>query len=197
MLRGRGYSGLRGWDYPFFAAAFLTAAHLLRCAAAILFRAAALIVRFPVVGWAALAGSGLAPSNIRRISTIRVSILVFCASKPSRAAVRISLVSFMGICLSTSLDSSQRFKYSTTAYRPPQTGFLARATPRLIVLLDLTRGFHMELERLGDHSPTGVNQRRLAAFRIEIRPIAKQEAQQYLATEPGADRMARARPPTP
>ncbi len=77
-------------------ACFFAAAHLCRCASAILARAAALIFRLPRPPLAA-GGVALAwrfPPSIWRISVIWASIFCFCASRPKIAAFKISLVSF-------------------------------------------------------------------------------------------------------
>jgi hypothetical protein len=73
----------------------LVLAHLARCAAAILARAAADILRL-------FLGAGAAPSvaaglNICRSSAIRALILFFCSSKPAMAAVSTSAWNFVGI----------------------------------------------------------------------------------------------------
>jgi hypothetical protein len=75
---------------------FLEAAHRFRCAAAIRRRAAADILRL------GLEASGVVPSvegpfDICRRSAIWASIRFFCSSKPARAAVRISVVSFVAM----------------------------------------------------------------------------------------------------
>lgn len=75
-------------------AAFL-AAHLFRCASAIAFLPAALIVRrFCCGGSGAAAVSAEAPVCIARSSAIWVSRCRFCSSNPRIAAAIISLVSF-------------------------------------------------------------------------------------------------------
>jgi hypothetical protein len=75
---------------------FRAAAHRCRCAAAILARAAADILR------RAFLGGGAAPSVALPVSCCRSSAILslmrfFCSSKPSMAAVRMSVVSLVGI----------------------------------------------------------------------------------------------------
>src|ERR1035437_10786179 len=73
----------------------LDSAHRFRCAAPMRFRAAALIFRrLPLVGSVVAAVAVRTQSSICRISAICSSIRRFCSSKPSTAAVRISVVSF-------------------------------------------------------------------------------------------------------
>jgi CheY-like chemotaxis protein len=77
---------------------FLDSAHLFRCAAAIAALPALLIFRRLRRGDSeAAAVDWEPPSSICRISAIRASIRVFCISNPSIAAVRISVVSFIGM----------------------------------------------------------------------------------------------------
>jgi hypothetical protein len=85
-----------GSDFDLVPDSLLDAAHLALCAAAILFLAAADILRL------GLAAPGVAPSvdppvNICRRSAIWASIRFFCSSKPARAAVRILVVSFVAM----------------------------------------------------------------------------------------------------
>src|SRR5208283_24875 len=79
---------------------FLDSAHLFRCAAAIAALPALLILRRLREGdgfsEATAAGAGL-PSSSCRISAIWASIRAFWISNPSIAAVRISVVSFVGM----------------------------------------------------------------------------------------------------
>jgi hypothetical protein len=76
-------------------AAFLEAAHLFRCASAIAFLPAALIFRrFRFGGSGMAAVSAEPPANRLRSSAILVSIRAFWDSKPSIAAVMISVVNF-------------------------------------------------------------------------------------------------------
>ena len=77
---------------------FLDSAHLFRCAAAIAALPALLILRRLRWGNSEVAAVDWEPpSSICRISAIRASIRVFCISNPSIAAVRISVVSFVGM----------------------------------------------------------------------------------------------------
>ena len=85
---GRASDALPDW--------FLEAAHLFRCAAAIRRRAAADILRLGLEA-SGVAPPAEAPFNICRSSEILASIRVFRSSKPARAAVRISFVSFVGM----------------------------------------------------------------------------------------------------
>jgi hypothetical protein len=75
--------------------AALEAAHLFRCASAIAFLPAALIFRrLRFGGSGAAVDSAGPPVSNARSSAIWSSMRVFCASKPSMAAVMISVVSF-------------------------------------------------------------------------------------------------------
>ncbi|HEY1219366.1 MAG: hypothetical protein ABSE42_05205 [Bryobacteraceae bacterium] len=86
------------------ASCFLDSAHLFRCAAAIAALPALLILRRLREGDSEGAAVGLEPpSSICRISAIWASIRVFWISNPSIAAVRISVVSFVG--MENSVDS--------------------------------------------------------------------------------------------
>src|SRR5262249_2394120 len=98
----------------------LMAAHLLRCASAIRFRPAALIVERLVV-WRAAAAVGCRPLSMARSSAICESIRCFCASKPSMAAVMISgfSVARMLILLSD-LKAILCHTPADLAYDPPQ-----------------------------------------------------------------------------
>jgi len=73
------------------AAPFFTVAHLLRCASAIRFLAATLIVRRPFAGLTEI-DSALAPLNIPLSSAICSLMCLFLASKPSMAALITSLL---------------------------------------------------------------------------------------------------------
>src|SRR5262249_50825498 len=76
-------AGAAGTEAP------LAAAHLLRCASAIRFRPAGLIVE-RLVDWGAAAAVGCRPLSMARSSLICASIRRFWPSKPSMAAVMIS-----------------------------------------------------------------------------------------------------------
>jgi hypothetical protein len=76
-------------------ACFLASAHLFRCAAAILARAVADILRL-FVG-ACPAPSAAAEPCVFRSSAIWASMRVFCSSKPAMAAATISVLSFVGM----------------------------------------------------------------------------------------------------
>jgi hypothetical protein len=93
--------GLGAASGPDGSVAFLEAAHRFRCASPIRFLAAALIFRrLGVAGSDVAAVSmGPAPDSKARSSAICVSMRVFCASKPSMAAVIISGVS-LGVSIS-------------------------------------------------------------------------------------------------
>ena len=86
------------------ACCFLDSAHRFRCAAAIAALPALLIFRRPREGGSEAAAAGFGPpSSICRISAIWASIRFFWISNPSIAAVRISVVSFVG--MDNSIDS--------------------------------------------------------------------------------------------
>ena len=107
---------------------FLEAAHLLRCAAAIRRRAAADIFRL------GLTASGVAPSmglpfSICRSSAIRSLICFFCCSKPSIAAVRISVLCFVGIQSVWSKLHSPYSYYSTSGCNSILAGQCSELTP--------------------------------------------------------------------
>jgi hypothetical protein len=74
----------------------LETAHRFRCAAAIRCLAAADIFRLGLEA-PEVAPSVEGPFNTCRSSEILASIRFFCSSKPARAAVRISFVSFVGM----------------------------------------------------------------------------------------------------